>query len=89
MNKLSEELYIKDPNCKIGEQKYVCAGTGNVCRLATDHFTKFYNMVNELSETNSDRIFLHGEENLCTEYGCPVYNIVMKKISEFVKNSAK
>lgn len=85
-----EELYIKDPNCKVGEQRYICTGTGNMCRVATDHFTNFYNMVKDLSETNSDRVFMHGEPNLCTEYGrCPVYDIVMKKISEFAKNIAK
>lgn len=89
MNELLEELYVKDPNCKMGEQKYICAGTGNDCAIATQHFTEFYKFVKELSDTNSDRVFLTGEDNLCIKHECPIYNITMQKITEFAQRKAK
>lgn len=89
MSELLDELYVKDPNCKIGEQKYICAGTGNDCAIATQHFTEFAKFVNELTDTNSDRIFLTVEDNLCIKHECPIYNITMQKITEFAQRKAK
>ena len=89
MSELLDELYVKAPNCKIGEQKYICTGTGNNCAIATQHFTEFAKFVKELSDTDSDRVFLTSERNLCIQYGCPIYNITMQKITEFAQGKAK
>ena len=84
-NKNAEVLYKKVPS---KSSVYTCMGTGNKCAIATNHFTKFSEMVKELSRTRSTLIFGYQERNLCIEEHCPIYNEIMAKIAEYAKGQS-
>ena len=86
-----EPLYERDYN--LPQDTYVCSATGLVCEKVSQHFREYRAFVEELSETNDSRVFLHGEPNLCTDpyyFGrCTVYDNVMKKVAELAKNKGR
>ena len=84
-NKDQEVLYKKVPS---RSTVYTCLATGNKCAIATNHFTKFSEMVKELSRTRSTLLFSYQERNLCISEHCPIYNETMAKIAEYAKEQA-
>ena len=76
-------------NYNLPQDTYVCSATGLVCEKVSQHFREYRAFIERLSETNDDRLFLHGEPNLCIDpeyFGrCSVYDNFMKKVAEFSK----
>ena len=66
---------------------YTCMGTGNVCKKTTDHFREYRKYVQELAERRDTRGFFQGNTNNCLD--CPVWNNVIKKITEYAKTQVR
>ena len=72
-------LYERKTDAPVFSYEYYCTATGWDCKRATQHFQEFRDFVKDLSENQIDKVFLHGEENLCAEAPvCPVWGLWVK-----------
>ena len=74
-----EPLYKRDYSFHVAPWTYRCAATGCICERATSHFQEYAAFVKELSDSDSDKVFLHGEPNLCIDpIYCTIWDMFMK-----------
>lgn len=60
-----EPLYKRDYSSSVAPYTYRCEVTGQICERVTKHFQEYAAFVKELADSDSDRVFLHSEPNLC------------------------
>lgn len=83
-----EPLYERIYGTGIEPYTYKCNATGQVCKRVTEYFQDYAAFVKRMSDENSNRVFIHGEPNMCCEpMYCPIYEkaVIDKKVAEFEK----
>lgn len=73
---------------KVNVSGYICRATGNECKIATDHFKKLKDTMEQSAKDG--RTFVTKECNLCTENDCPIYHkYVLQRVEEFSKEKVR
>lgn len=78
MNENLKPLYERDYSIDTKPYTYRCVATGQICEKVSNHFQEYAAFIKKLADSDSDKVFLHSEPNLCINpIHCPIWNKFM------------